>query len=148
MTYSVNQIADYFVWRANSEAEFGENITNLKLQKLVYYAQGFSLALNDYPLFNESIKAWAHRPVVPGLYYRFRDRGASPIDTPVDFDLDSIDAETQALLDEVYDVYGQYSAWGLRNLTHDEPPWNETKTGDTIDLDKMKAYFSTQLSDA
>ena len=147
MIYTVDQIADYFIWRANNDEEFGDNITNLKLQKLVYYAQGFSLALNGRVLFNEDIRAWAHGPVVPVLYSRFKDQRATPLATPEDFLPKSIDSDTRELLEEVYSVYGQYSAWGLRNLTHEERPWRDTATNGIISVEKMKAFFSTQLTD-
>ena len=82
MTYAVSDIANYFIWRANSDEEFGDNITNLKLQKLVYYAQGFHLAWYDKPLFHEPIDAWTHGPVVRTLYAQYQSRGANPLPTP------------------------------------------------------------------
>lgn len=116
--YRAADIANYYIWRANTDEEFGVNITNLKLQKLLYYAQGFSLAWRGHPLFDEPIEAWAHGPVVRSVYFAHNGGRAAPLPTPADFDPDAIDAETRELLEEVYSVYGQYSAWGLRNLTH------------------------------
>lgn len=146
MTYTVDLIANYFIWRANADEEFGDNITNLKLQKLIYYAQGFSLALNNKPVFNEQIKAWNHGPVAPSLYAKFKEFGANPIPTPECFDPERIDLETRGLLEDVYSVYGQYSAWGLRNLTHEEPPWKDTSTGGVISREKMRRFFITQVT--
>ena len=60
-------IAKYFL--AQADEEIGDLISNLKLQKLVYYAQGFYLALHDEALFPEDIEAWTHGPVVPVLYH-------------------------------------------------------------------------------
>lgn len=148
MVYNASDIANYFIWCANTGEEFGENISNLKLQKLVYYAQGFSLALNGRPLFHDAIEAWAHGPVVRSLYYKYREYGADALPTPEDFSVETIDQETRDLLEEVYSVYGQYSAWALRNLTHDEPPWQETRQNGVISLEKMQAFFQTQLADA
>lgn len=147
MAYSVFTIADYFIWRANADDEIGENITNLKLQKLVYYAQGFSLVLSGGPLFDEPIVAWVHGPVVPVLYSNYREHGGKPIPTRDGFDPAMIDSETRDLLEEVYDVYGQYSAWGLRNLTHEEAPWQNTPLNEVISLEKMRAFFVTQIAD-
>jgi uncharacterized phage-associated protein len=63
------EIAKYFLVQV--EEELGDSISNLKLQKLVYYAQGFNLALFDgNPLFDEEIQAWTHGPVVPALYHQ------------------------------------------------------------------------------
>jgi uncharacterized phage-associated protein len=146
MTYPVTEIANYFIWRENENEEFGENITNLKLQKLVYYAQGFHLAWHGEPLFPEPIEAWAHGPVVPPLYFAYQQDGAKPLPTPEGFDPTAIDDRTRRLLDEVYQVYGQYSAWGLRNLTHEEAPWRDTPRNECVPHDAMRAFFADQLT--
>ena len=139
------QVAAYFLNKANSD-DAGDLISNLKLQKLVYYAQGFSLAIFDRALFSEEIDAWQHGPVVPDLYHRFKAFGSGAIETPAEFEPESLSADEQGLLDEVYDVYGQFSAWKLRNMTHDEPPWKEAvKTGSFISQQSMAEYFKTQL---
>jgi len=141
-----SDVAKYFL--SLNDEEVGELISNLKLQKLVYYAQGFHLAMMDSPLFADSIEAWAHGPVVPSLYHAYKEYGAGAIPVPVDFDPDIIDSSTSALLDEVYSVFGQFSAWKLRNMTHDEPPWIEAFKGDgVISTVTMKKYFLTLVTD-
>ncbi len=144
--YRASDIANYFVWRANSDEEFGDNITNLKLQKLVYYAQGFHLAWYGTPLFPEPIEAWAHGPVVRPLYFQYQEYRVNPIPTPEAFDPSTIDDQTRELLEEVYGVYGQYSAWGLRNLTHEEAPWKDTPPNQVIPLKDMQQYFADILT--
>ena len=62
-------VAEYFLALAN---ETGGTITNLKLQKLVYYAQAWHLANFDKPLFDAKFEAWVHGPVIPGLYEEYR----------------------------------------------------------------------------
>ncbi len=84
---------------------------------LSYYAQGFHLALFNRPLFGNSIKAWTHGPVIPELYRAYKEYGAGALPLPIEFDPDVFDRDTCELLDEVYQVYGQYSAWMLRDLT-------------------------------
>ncbi len=148
MAYPAQTIANYLIWRVNSDEEYGEKITNLKMQKLLYYAQGFHLAWRGMQLFDESIEAWAHGPVVPDVYYEYRDNGSRPIPTPDDFDPESIDVETQTVLEEVYSVYGQFSAWGLRNLTHEEAPWKDTPRNGVISPDAMHEYFVENLVNA
>lgn len=143
---TAQDVANYFIWRVNEDEDSGDNITNLKLQKLVYYAQGFNLAWYGEPLFPEPIEAWTHGPVVRSLYFDYSSYGANPIPTPVDFDPASIDSRTRQLLEEVYSVYGQYSAWGLRNLTHDEPPWKDTPPNRVIPLESMRGYFASALT--
>ncbi len=138
-------VARYFL--ALAAEEEGELMSNMKLQKLVYYAQGFSLAIDGEPLFPEPIQAWTHGPVVPDLYHAFKECGSGVIPPPVDFDFDDYAPDVRAILDDVYAVYGQYSAAGLRALTHDDPPWKQTSPGEVITLDSMREYFSTQILD-
>ena len=114
-------VANYFLTLIDDEA--GDSLSNLKLQKLVYYAQGFHLALMNEPLFNDPIEAWEHGPVVPSLYHRFKQHGASPIPPPEGgIDMNAYPEAVRELLDEVFQTYGQYSAWKLRNMTHAETP--------------------------
>ena len=140
------QVAEYFLSLVDEDA--GELISNLKLQKLVYYAQGFHLALYDRPLFEEEIQAWKHGPVVPVLYHKYKQYGADAIPKPVNMDFSVFDDEVRKFLDEVYQVYGQYSAWKLRDMTHEEPPWVDAY--DSLDLvihhNALKSYFSTLVT--
>ena len=136
-------VADYFLSKTDEEA--GDVISNLKLQKLVYYAQGFTLAVTGNPLFNEPIEAWQHGPVVPDLYHKYKDHGAYGIPAPTNVDFSKFSSEIKEILDEVYDVYGQFSAWKLRNMTHEEAPWKNTEKGDVISLSSMSEYFKTQI---
>lgn len=138
---TVRNVANYFL--TLSQPEEGDQISNLKLQKLVYYAQGFHLALYGKPLFNDGIKAWDHGPVVPQLWHDYKDYGAGGIDPPADFDSSVLTEQEQSLLDEVWDTYGQFSAWKLRNMTHEEPPWKDTASGEEITHDAMTRYFLT-----
>ncbi len=138
-------VAKYFL--AQQDETAGDLISNLKLQKLVYYAQGFHLAISDRPLFPEPIKAWIHGPAVPELYQFYKEYGANAIPCPTDIDWNKYDEETRSLLDEVYSVLGQFSAWKLRNMTHEESPWKEaSQTGGEITHQSLKDYFKTQLN--
>jgi uncharacterized phage-associated protein len=111
---SGHDIAKYFL--AQTDEDAGDLISNLKLQKLLYYAQGFNLALYDEPLFPESIEAWTHGPVVPEVYHEYKDFGSNAIPIPSNVDFSKYDQQTRELLDEVYSVYGQFSAWKLLSL--------------------------------
>lgn len=137
-------VADYFLAQVNEES--GDLISNLKLQKLMYYGQGFHLALYNKPLFPEPIEAWMYGPVVPVLYHELKKYGAGALPLPKIGDFSIYTPEVRELLDEIYDVYGQYSAWKLAQMTHDEQPWksaNESKG--VISLDSMKSFFRTRL---
>lgn len=137
-------VARYFLALVDDDA--GDSLSNLKLQKLTYYAQGFHLAFYDKPLFAERIEAWSHGPVVPDLYHALKQFGSAPVHLDGDFDLNKYSPEVIQLLDEVYAVYGQYSAVRLRNISHQEPPWLETPQGGVISESLMRDYFKTQIS--
>ena len=107
-------------------------ISNLKLQKLLYYAQGTFLAITDSPLFEDAIEAWMHGPVVPSVYHAYKNNGDHGIEPPDNFDPSIFSNEETELLTEVYDEFGQYSAWKLRNMTHEETPWKATPQGSII----------------
>lgn len=124
----------------------GDGISNLKLQKLVYYAQGFHLAIFGKELFPEKIEAWNHGPVVPDLYHAYKQYGSNLIPAPEGYSCESLSDEEQELVTEVFQVYGQFSAWKLRDLTHQESPWieNEAING-VISPFEMMEYFQTRL---
>ena len=143
--FNAIDIANYFLSLGSEEA--GDLISNLKLQKLLYYAQGFHLALFGTSLFNDEIEAWAHGPVVASVYRKYKRHGAQGIPVSIDVDFSQYTEETKKLLDEVYSVYGQFSAWKLRDMTHNEPPWKDAyKTPNSvIGQDSMSRYFSTRI---
>src|SRR6185312_5197943 len=116
-----------------NDVEFGDLISNLKLQKLVYYAQGFHLAMNNKELFEEDIIAWEHGPAVESLYHYYKGYGSNAIPVPEEFDDNVLLENEKTLLKEVYEVFGQFSAWKLRNMTHSERPWIETPKNRPID---------------
>lgn len=142
--YSASDIAKWFIVHnrvkmADNDADY---ISNLKLQKLLYYAQGVVLAATNIPLFREDLLAWTHGPVVREVYDEYKEYGSRGIDgEDICLDLTQIDDTTQELLCEVYDVFGQYSAWKLRNMTHEETPWQNTPRNGVISLDLIKTYF-------
>ncbi|OOZ35622.1 Panacea domain-containing protein [Solemya velesiana gill symbiont] len=141
---SIHDVAQYFVAKGIDSEDCG--MSNLKLQKLVYYAQGFHLALYDQPLFEERIFAWTHGPVSPDLYHKYKEHGKSPI-TDVEYNpSDRFTDEQIDFLEEIYEVFGQFSAWKLRNMTHSEPPWQaHEEYASEIPIEAMKEYFQTRV---
>lgn len=147
--YSVKNIATWFIWRNKKEEENNgsEKMTLLKLLKLLYYAEGCSLALNNKSLFDDKVIAWEHGPVVTDVYYSYN---SDPYNLEISDDevaeLSKISSDDQELLEEVFAIFGQYSAWALRNKTHNEAPWLEaTENGQhlnqKISRETMKKYF-------
>lgn len=141
--YTANDIALWILNYNKNLREFSnedtEDITNLKLQKLLYYAQGFYMEKYNTPLFNENIEAWTHGPVVPEVYHKYKNFGSKGIDK---FEENKeIDKDTVYILKEIYDIFGKFSAWGLRNITHSETPWIEAPRGGIISKERIKTYF-------
>jgi uncharacterized phage-associated protein len=137
-------VARYFLSLADEEV--GDQISNLKLQKLLYYAQGVHLALRGAPLFSERVEAWQHGPVVPDVYHLYKHNGSEVIAPPLD--APDVDPATGDLLNEVYEVYGQFSAWKLRQMTHEEPPWVDAFAdgpSTVIANEAMTKFFKTRL---
>lgn len=145
MTYKALDIAKLLINKAADDGG-GELLTNLKLQKLLYYEQGFHLAYFGTPLFEENIEAWQYGPVVPDVYNYFKEHGKNGI-TSKECDVQIDDKEEYALFEEVYNVYGKYSAFGLMHMTHSETPWASTNVGvgNVISLQKMADFFKTRL---
>ena len=144
--HTAAQVAKWFLAhnRIATDEEGAEYISNLKLQKLLYYAQGVFLAVTNEPLFDDNIVAWLHGPVVESVYHQYKANGAQGIPFDEDFDFSEFTPEENELLTEVYDVFGQYSALKLRNMTHEETPWKETKQNDIISLQIIKDYFKKE----
>lgn len=134
-------VANYLI--AIVDHDSGDNITNLKLQKLLYYVQGFHVAMYDgQPLFRESLFAWKHGPVVRQVYFRYNSKW-HPIELDSKVYADEYAPEVREVLDAVYSTYGQFSATKLENMTHEEPPWLETPTNNVITLELLMDYFLT-----
>jgi len=156
--YRVSEIANYFLRKGEKE---GIAITNMKLQKLVYIAQGWYLALQGNPLFGEEIQAWQHGPVIPSLYHTFKMFGRTPItNRAYEFDFESeelaeprverSDRETRSILDKVWEVYKGFTPVALRKMTHTEgTPWSQTYEdgcmGKAIPVDIIKAHYTAYL---
>ena len=144
-------VARQFV-RLAWNGEEPEGLTHMRLQKLLYYAQGWHLAAFGRPLFVGRIEAWKHGPVVKEVYPRFVDRKASPI-SPDDAGEPSLSDQDRAFVEAVWGEYKQFSGNGLRDMTHREPPWLEARVGKTdgdscdeeITHAAMQSYFAGLL---
>lgn len=102
-------------------------MTTMKLQKLVYYSQAWSLVWDEKPLFKNRIEAWANGPVAPDLYNIHRGKftvAAWPKGDPKR--LGQTEKET---IDAVLNFYGVKSSQWLSDLTHGEAPWRDAGDG-------------------
>lgn len=146
-------IADYFIAISNAS---GSLITNLKLQKLVYYAQAWHLGVYGEPIFDEDFQAWIHGPVLVALYDDYKDLKWRPIvrdDITEDrlFALqEGFSQKLNDLLNEVVDEYFVLDAYALEKSTHEEDPWikarkgvpNDMPSNEIIDKKSMIEYYS------
>ena len=144
-------IADYFILKNKKDKK---GLTNKKLQKLLYYAQAWSLVLNNRTIFDDKIEAWVHGPAIPLIYSTFKSFGFKDIEVEVDENgLNSIDGKDRKLLDQIWSIYGNLDAGYLELLTHSEEPWQEARKGlqsdenseNEISLKGMKIYYSEKL---
>lgn len=142
MGYSAKAVANYFIDKAKRA---GNPVDHLKLQKLVYLAHGWHLALheNNAPLVeNEYPEAWKYGPVFPSVYHELKEHGGRPIKeraTEVDVNEDgqfytftpvipSVDEETSRFLDRVFEVYKNCPGVRLSRMTHKpDSPWAEAR---------------------
>ena len=145
MSYKAIDIANFFIQLSKSVSD--DSMDNLKINKLLYYAQGFSLAKLGKPLFAEEFQAWDYGPVIPEVYRAFKCCGRNPIDEPTDeFDESKLESDELDLLVDVFSAYGRYTGWALKEMTHIKGgPWDkvyEPGKNRVISADSMKSYFS------
>lgn len=124
-------------------------MTNLKLQKLLYYAQGHHMGLTGAPLFKEPIQAWSHGPVVSSVYHDYKRFESAPVQSiNPDFNWMDYEDEDMEFLATVWNTYGRYSAWQLRNMTHSERPWMEHFSPDQRNKEIPKESLREQFKSA
>ncbi len=124
-------------------------MTTMKLQKLAYYCQSWSLAWDDEPLFDEEFQAWANGPVCPELYSRHK--GMFRVDESLFKDVPNYtfsEKQTETM-DSVLEYYGDKEPHWLSALTHQELPWKMARKGvsdgepseNIIDKEWMRQYY-------
>jgi uncharacterized phage-associated protein len=102
----------------------------MKLQKLVYYAQAWHLAIEKRPLFDDEEEAWAYGPVVYRLYEKHRR--CLVLKQVPDGDPNRVDGTPKrslAVMRAVWDHYGLMSGTWLSRMTHEEAPWRQAREG-------------------
>lgn len=121
---NLDAIVDYFIYVAN---DTGSYISNLKLQKLVYYAQAWHLGIHDTPLFDEDFEAWVHGRVIPSLFYKNEEFGAKPILKEVE--QPKFKLELEEFLEEITEVYFICDGYELELMATREDPWIFARKG-------------------
>lgn len=137
-------IANYIIERC-------PNITNMKLQKLVYYAHAqFLVNTNGQPLIDEVIEAWIYGPVIRPLYEEFAKHSYKNIEKSCLGDASRLSDVEKLAISKVIDMYGKMSASDLSDKTHCEDPWQDAyKSGDwsenIITNDSLLQYYKNHL---
>jgi uncharacterized phage-associated protein len=117
------KIAYYFV---NLGIVDDTPLTNMKLQKVLYLANGMHLALTGKALLKEDIQAWKYGPVIPSVYNNFKNWGNKPIISPQPSGGLTLDANTQSILLDVWNITKSVDGIKLANWTHlPDSPWAE-----------------------
>ena len=154
--YPPSAVANFFLAKS-------DEITQMKLHKLLYYAQGWYLAVVGKPLLNETITVWKYGPVVPSLYYDLKKFGARPIDrltrtidrqtgARYSLQIDPDDYVVRGLLERIWTVYGKLSGRQLSQMTHaPDSPWARVRethpdlSGVDIPNEEIRRHFRQRL---
>jgi uncharacterized phage-associated protein len=133
MSYPAKSIANFFLEMAKDSSE---TLSPMKLQKLVYYAQGWYAGYTNERLIDEEVEAWQYGPVLPSLYAEFKEFGSSPI-TRKAYEWKSFkrsevatvqDETVRAFLSSVWNAYSKYTAIALSEFTHAVGgPWDQIR---------------------
>ena len=143
MPYSAEAVANAFF---DIAAANNKQLTNMQLQKLVFLAQGYSLALLERCMFENHIHAWQWGPVIPRLYKKLQQFGSGTVTSRLEA-VDSVakDSEEYQIVEGVWGAYKDSSGAELSALTHREgSPWSKAwaaKHFGKISIDDMKEYY-------
>jgi uncharacterized phage-associated protein len=148
-------VARYLIYlAAPSDDEDVDALCHLRLQKLLYYVQGWHLAARGKPLFEGRIEAWQHGPVVREIYPIFRILGYQNIPPREGADSGLSQLE-KAFVQSVWNEYKKYSATALSEMTHKEQPWRTARGAATpterceteITHESMRTFFLPKLDE-
>ena len=142
--YSAIEVAKCIISKADTNSKNYEDslhfegvsindMTNMKLQKFLYFAQAISLAKNGSTLFNDEIQAWQYGPVVPNVYELYKNKGAETIRPEVGEECKE-DKNLNTIIDMVFELYNKYSSRQLVEITHKHAPWKDVYKTDKKDI--------------
>ena len=138
---NVFDVAEYILRHRGS-------MSTMKLQKLCYYCQAWSLVWDDAPLFDEEFHAWANGPVCKELFYKTQGKYSVCAEDETG-GMGNLSDEQRETIDRVLEHYAPHDAQWLSQLTHMEDPWNEARKGipagvgcdNPITLESMARYY-------
>lgn len=139
--YLATEVAQYIILKCN---QLGKTISNLKLQKILYFVQAEFLVSQEEPCFKEEIEAWDFGPVVPNVYRHYKAYGSANIPAVFDEKVCPFNREERKLADEIIGECAKYSASTLVEVTHNQSPWKKAykkKRGSVISNESIKNFF-------
>lgn len=157
--YPVLDVCRYIINYSN-EQNYG--ISNLKLQKILYFVQAYFLAFTEEhePCFPEKIEAWDFGPVVPEAYHEYKQYGSGDIpmitsyiewndeniwdSQRIDYDPSRISQKAKEIIDAIVDKFSEYSATDLVTITHNQAPWKKAyipHMNNEITHESIRGYF-------
>lgn len=154
--YDVNLITDYVIFRLTSDEK--SKLINLKLQKLLYYVQAWSLGILNRRFINCTFEAWVHGPVCRQVYDRFKvSKNLYSFISSCDIvckDFEAISSKDKDFIEYILDNYAGFSGIQLENMSHRELPWIEARQGlnpmehceNVVSEDVMRDFFGKKWS--
>lgn len=146
--YNAFKVVNWLRVRNNADVRTNPNVeelTQMKVMKLLYYIQAASLAVTGHRMFDNDIVAWKYGPVVEEVHKKYigeRNIIGKISDSDIrDYNELQNDTQTADILNSIYKIYGYSSAYDLMIQVHSETPWQETKQSEVISDKKMKDYY-------
>lgn len=149
---SANAVARELVLRSLSDEGPGR-MTHKRLQKLLYFAQAWSMALRDSELYPEDVEAWPNGPVVLEVYEKLKQRPTGEqIDESAFCDVYALERDEAEFVRHFWDDYKRYSQEDLVAMTHREPAYLKAREaspedkvrGDLLSMNEVRDYRERQ----
>lgn len=141
--YRALTVAEHIINRCN---KLGRPISNLKLQKILYFVQAEFLVATGHVCFAEEIEAWDFGPVVPVVYHRYKVYGSASIPYFLTGTICRIPTKDIEIMDGIIDECAKYSASKLVEITHNQTPWKKAYRSfdKVITPESIKNYFEEE----
>jgi uncharacterized phage-associated protein len=128
--HTANEVADAFLALCH---DYGDYLSNQKLSRLLYFAQGWHVALYGEPLFDDEFEAWVHGPTVAAVFERFRPFDSKPLGLTPPKSFDDFPPHLREHLEDVWKAYGSLSSYELTQISRSERPWQHARAGVAVD---------------
>lgn len=148
--YNVWDIANYVIFLANKEKDedfwLAEWITQLKLQKILYFIQAASLVYLNWKAFEDPILAWKYWPVVESIFLKYKWKDREPLIIDKWWKSSILWTDIKILIKKVWNLFWDYSASRLVEITHQHEPWKKTVQWNEISIDDIKDFYTDWLT--